>query len=63
MADRDPEEGEPKFFKYEDLVKRWNVSRMTVHREVKRGKLKPKHIAGTVRFPRDEVQRYERAAG
>jgi hypothetical protein len=57
------EKDDPKFFRYEDLLNRWNVSRMTVDREVKRGKLKPKHIAGTVRIPRDEVERYEKAAG
>lgn len=56
-------EGEPRFFTYKDLERRWRVSRMTIHREIKRGRLRAKHIAGAVRFAREDVERYERAAG
>lgn len=54
---------EPKFFKIADLQDRWGVCRMTIHREVKRGRLKRKLIGNSVRFEREEVFRYERKAG
>jgi hypothetical protein len=35
---------------------------MTIYREIKRGRLKRKHIGGTIRVSADEVARYERVA-
>ncbi len=50
------------FFTITDLVARWGVSRMIIYREIKRGRLKRKHIGGVVRFSANEVARYERVA-
>lgn len=55
--------GEPKFYTYQELQRRWGVCRMTIHREVKRGRLKKKRIAGSIRFAREDVETYERLAG
>jgi hypothetical protein len=54
---------EPEFYTCRELQERWRVSRMTIHREVKRGRLKKKMIAGTIRFARKDVEAYERLAG
>jgi excisionase family DNA binding protein len=51
------------FYSLKELCERWGVCRMTVYREIKRGRLKKKRIGGTVRFSSDEVYRYERQAG
>jgi excisionase family DNA binding protein len=48
------------FYTIADLMARWGVSRTTIYREIKRGRLKPKRIGGTIRFSADEVARYER---
>lgn len=53
---------EKTFFTIPELLTRWHVSRTTLHREVKRKKIKPTRIAGRVRFSSDEVARYERLA-
>jgi excisionase family DNA binding protein len=50
------------FYTITELMARWGVSRMTVYREIKRGRLKRKHIGGAVRFSAEEVARYERVA-
>ena len=51
------------FYSLKELCERWGVCRMTVYREIKRGRLNKKRIGGTVRFSADEVNRYERLAG
>jgi len=48
------------FFTIRELVERWRVTRTTIYREVKRGKLKRTLVAGSVRFSRDQVEEYER---
>ena len=53
---------DPKFFTVPDLLSRWGISRTTLHREVKRKKIKPTYIAGAVRFAAQEVARYEKAS-
>jgi excisionase family DNA binding protein len=50
------------FYTIAELMARWGVSRMTVYREIKRGRLKRKPIGGAVRFSSEEVSRYERVA-
>ena len=50
------------FYTIPDLVEQWRISRTTIYREVERGRLKRKHIGGSVRFSADEVARYERLA-
>lgn len=50
----------PKFFTASDLVERWNVSRWTIQRLVKEGRLKPTRVAGTLRFSPAAVDAYER---
>jgi excisionase family DNA binding protein len=50
------------FYTIAELMARWGVSRMTIYREIKRGRLTRKHIGGTVRFSAEEVARYERVA-
>ena len=34
------------FYTIPDLVARWGVSRSTIYNEIRRGRLKRKHIAG-----------------
>jgi hypothetical protein len=53
---------EPKakaFYSTSDLMARWDVSRTTIWREVKRGVLRQTKVAGCVRFASSEVLRYE----
>lgn len=54
---------EPMFFVLDDLIARWRVGRSTLYQEMKSGRLKRTILAGTVRFSRAEVHRYEREAG
>jgi predicted DNA-binding transcriptional regulator AlpA len=51
-----PESG---FYTIQQLISRWDVSRTTLHREVKRKRLKPFYVGGCVRFSESEVKRYE----
>jgi excisionase family DNA binding protein len=51
------------FYTLKELCERWGVCRMTVYRELRRGRLKKKLIGGTVRFSAEEIYRYERQAG
>jgi excisionase family DNA binding protein len=53
---------EPRFFDTKELQARWKVGRTTIHREVKRGRLRSSLIGGSVRFSREEVARYEQQA-
>ena len=54
---------EKSFYSIPELVERWAVSRMTIYREIARGRLKRKHIGGSVRFAVEEIARYEQQAG
>lgn len=44
----------------EELGRRWRVSRRTIGREVRRGRLQGVRVGGSVRFSAEEVERYER---
>lgn len=59
---REGGQDEPRFFTIQALQERWGVSRTTLHREVKRKRLKPFYIGGRVRFTATEVARYESSA-
>lgn len=54
---------EKAFYSIPELMARWSVSRMTIYREIGRGRLRRKHIGGSVRFAVEDVARYERQAG
>jgi hypothetical protein len=43
-----------------ELMARWKVSRTTLWRECKCGRLKRRLVRGSVRFHADDVARYER---
>lgn len=51
------------YYSIPEICARWDVSDRTIYREIKRGRLKRKHIGGQVRFARSEVERYEAEAG
>jgi excisionase family DNA binding protein len=51
-----------KFYSTRDLEERWGVSRWTIQRIVKDGRLKPSRIRGSVRFSAATVMTYERKA-
>jgi excisionase family DNA binding protein len=60
MSDTDKEKY---FYSIADLASRWAVSRWTVHRLAKEGRLKKTRIRGTVRFSAATVMSFERKAG
>jgi excisionase family DNA binding protein len=47
---------------YKELVERWRVSRQTIHKLVKAGRLKATYVGGSVRFHIEEVERYEQSS-
>lgn len=50
---------EKRFYDYADLQRRWGVSRSTIGREVRKGRLRRVLVAGCVRFSAREVSLYE----
>jgi excisionase family DNA binding protein len=51
------------YYTYADLQERWGVSRQTIWREIKQGRLTTCRVRGSVRFSRAAVQGYERKMG
>ena len=48
-----------KYLDTQELADRWGVSKMTIRREIKRGRLKRTLISSSVRFAVKEIERYE----
>ena len=53
----------PAYYSIADLESRWGVSRWTIHRLAKDGRLKKSRIRGAVRFSAEAVAAFERKAG
>lgn len=51
------------YYSVADLETRWGVSRWTIHRLAKDGRLKKSRIRGVVRFLSEAVSAFERKAG
>jgi len=52
---------EKAFYTIPELMARWSVGRSTIYREIGRGAIKRKHVAGTVRIAAEDVKAYENA--
>jgi excisionase family DNA binding protein len=50
------------FCSIKQLAERWGVSHSTINREIKRDRLKSKHIGGQIRFSAADVASYELTA-
>jgi excisionase family DNA binding protein len=51
------------YFSYRDLEQRWGVSRWTIHRLAKEGRLRKSRVRGVVRFSAATVMAFEKKAG
>jgi predicted DNA-binding transcriptional regulator AlpA len=51
------------FYSIPDLIDRWSISRSTIYNEIRRGKLRRRHVASLVRFALADVLEYEKKAG
>jgi excisionase family DNA binding protein len=54
---------EKAFYSVSDLTARWDVSRWTIHRLAKEGRLKKTRIRGAIRFSAATVMAFEKKAG
>lgn len=50
----------PPMLTVKELMARWSVSRTTLWREVKQGRLKASRLRGSIRFMLSDVESYER---